>query len=144
MIRGDSTAQQPVIIALSAGAFETQRSAALAAGCNAFISKPFQERNLLGMLAEYLDVDYIMQPTYDEPTEAPACGASLSSMMNGASMPESWVQHVNQAAKHLNSEAISQLIEELPVESQQLKYGLKKLVQDFDFDKIIELTHETI
>ncbi len=144
VIRADSTVPQPLIIALSAGAFETQRSAALAAGCDAFISKPFQERNLLGMLAEYLDVDYVMQPISDEPTNDHAFDAPLSSMMNLSSMPESWVQHINQAAKHLNAEAISQLIEELPVESQQLKYGLRKLVQDFDFDKIIELTHETI
>lgn len=53
----------PVIIALTANAFEEDRLYALSVGCDDFVRKPCQESTILDKLAEHLGVQYI----YSEP-----------------------------------------------------------------------------
>jgi CheY-like chemotaxis protein len=50
------------IIASSASVFDSHQQASLAAGCNAFLPKPFQAEMLLGLLQELLNLTWI----YDE------------------------------------------------------------------------------
>ncbi|MEL6814304.1 MAG: AAA family ATPase [Cyanobacteria bacterium J06598_3] len=50
--------RQPKIIALSASTRPDEQAAAIAAGCNLFMGKPFQERQLLACLSEQIGVQY--------------------------------------------------------------------------------------
>ncbi|HEX2862710.1 MAG TPA: response regulator, partial [Lacunisphaera sp.] len=52
----------PCIIAVSASTHEGQRQAALAAGCAAFLAKPFYEEALLTLLANHLGVVWRYAP----------------------------------------------------------------------------------
>ncbi|NER82580.1 MAG: response regulator, partial [Leptolyngbya sp. SIO1D8] len=52
----------PKIIAVTASAFEEERQTALAAGCDDFIRKPFQEAILFETLATHLNIRYQYQP----------------------------------------------------------------------------------
>lgn len=56
------------IIALTAQAFEEERQAVFAAGCDGFVRKPIHEAALFGTIAENLGVTYIYQG--DDPSEA--------------------------------------------------------------------------
>ncbi len=60
---GDSSVSKScrstVIIALTAQALPHNRAFALAAGCNAYMTKPFQADMLLSTMAEYLDIEYL-------------------------------------------------------------------------------------
>lgn len=56
----------PVIIALTASAFEEERAAALAAGCDDFISKPFHEAEIFAALSRHLHVAFV----YEAPQES--------------------------------------------------------------------------
>ncbi|WP_143467639.1 PAS domain S-box protein [Leptolyngbya ohadii] len=49
----------PIIIALTAQAAEADRTLALTAGCNDYISKPFQEEMLLNTMKRYLGIQYV-------------------------------------------------------------------------------------
>ena len=60
-IRANSVEQETVIIALTASAFEQRRINCLAAGCDDFVSKPFQKDVLLEKIAQYLGVRYLYQ-----------------------------------------------------------------------------------
>jgi light-regulated signal transduction histidine kinase (bacteriophytochrome)/CheY-like chemotaxis protein len=51
-------ARSPIIIALTANAFEEERQEALAIGCDDFIRKPCQEEIVFAKIAEYLGVKY--------------------------------------------------------------------------------------
>jgi CheY-like chemotaxis protein len=50
--------QRPVIIAVTANAFDQAREAALAAGFHDFIAKPFKKEELLAMIADHLGITY--------------------------------------------------------------------------------------
>ncbi len=63
---------RPVIIALSANAFESTRLECLAAGCNDFIAKPLDMNILLDKLRSYLNLEWIHTPMDAGPAvEAP-------------------------------------------------------------------------
>ncbi|MBD2694685.1 AAA family ATPase [Anabaena catenula] len=51
--------QKTVIIALTASAFEEQRTEILAAGCNDFVRKPFSADVIFEKIAQYLGVQYV-------------------------------------------------------------------------------------
>lgn len=64
-IRAKNWHKPPIIIALTANAFEEERSIALSVGCDDFVRKPFQENIILEKIAEYLGVQY----TYAAPSD---------------------------------------------------------------------------
>ncbi|HEY9296242.1 MAG TPA: response regulator, partial [Phormidium sp.] len=60
-IKAHPQGKNTVIIALTASAFEEQRSAILKAGCNDFMPKPFRSEILFEKIAKYLGVRYIYE-----------------------------------------------------------------------------------
>ncbi|MGA9377866.1 MAG: PAS domain S-box protein [Phormidium sp.] len=55
-------------------------------------------------------------------------------------MPDDWIVELHQASRACHRKAIKQLITQIPPEYSFLAKGLERLNQDFDFDKIMELT----
>ena len=55
----------PAIVALTASALEEDRSIIMSTGCDRFIRKPFQEKEIFGVIADLLGVEYL----YDEVLE---------------------------------------------------------------------------
>jgi len=55
-LRAELGADAPCIVAVSASAHNGQHAAALAAGCAAFLAKPFREDHLFGLIGRHLDL----------------------------------------------------------------------------------------
>ncbi|MCP5035832.1 MAG: response regulator, partial [Actinomycetia bacterium] len=60
-IKGATQGQATVIIALTASAFEEERSVVLSAGCDDFMRKPFRAAELLETMAHHLGVVYVYE-----------------------------------------------------------------------------------
>ncbi len=132
----------PVIIGLTASAFEENRAMVLEAGCNDFASKPFREDVIFQKMAEHLGVRYL----YEEISGAQVSSHSLllpgdcltvTECLQGMS-PE-WKTQLYQAASELDDEAIACLISQIPDSHTALATLLTNLVTQLRFDKIIEL-----
>ncbi len=145
-IKATIKGQATVIIALTASAFEEERTVVLDAGCNDFMRKPFREEMLWEKMAEHLGVRYLYQESEEN---------SQSTIDNRQSnidrpldvhlsqMPTEWVTQLHQAACECSDDLIFELIEQIPQEHTTLAIALKDLAENFLFDKIMELTKVT-
>ncbi|GAB4280080.1 MAG: hypothetical protein Fur0025_07730 [Oscillatoriaceae cyanobacterium] len=148
-IKSHLQGQATVIIALTASAFEENRSIILSAGCDDFVRKPCREEVLLAKIAEYLGVRYIYEPIatsenedgFAASTEERAGGSSETALLEV--MPPEWIAAVHQAAIAANSRVILQLLEQIPEAERPLSHNLRTWVDNFRFDKIIALTEDS-
>lgn len=120
------------IIALSAQALDRDRQAALAAGCNDHLSKPFQAAVLLKMMARHLGLDAeapVVPPPPPEP--APCLDLDL--------LPTDWLTALEDAATCGDDGAIHALAAELPPAQAALAQQIQTLAQQYQFEHILHV-----
>jgi two-component system, sensor histidine kinase and response regulator len=129
------------IIALTASAFEEQRSHILEVGCDDFVRKPFREQVIFDKIAEHLGVSYIYDQESDrlKAQKQTSLGHQKIAASDLAEMSPEWIAELNQAAIEVDSDRILQLIEQIPATHTHLAAGLTDLVRRFCFDEILDL-----
>jgi response regulator RpfG family c-di-GMP phosphodiesterase len=135
-IREHPQGQETVIIALTASVFEEDQEKVFIAGCDEFMSKPFQERLVFEKLAQYLGVQYIYTVVEKEPEKL---GVDTLSPEDIAVMSSEWLEEMYQAAYYLDTEAMNELIKEIPASKPTLFSALIDSVNNFKYDQIMEL-----
>lgn len=135
-----------IIIALTASAFEEERVAILATGCDDFVRKPLAENILMEKMAQYLKVEYRYEdatPLETSALEAASPSAKLTARdLRG--MPTEWIEQLHRAAQIADEEMILQLIDQIPEQQQLLADHLRSLVYDFYLENIISLAQESL
>ncbi|MBW4491547.1 MAG: response regulator [Oscillatoria princeps RMCB-10] len=132
-----------IIFALTASAFDEQRQMILSAGCDDFLSKPFQAEVLLEKISEYLGVQYEweQESAAAEQNKAQAEKLTDSDLMNLLSeMPPEWVAQVGDAASEGSDDRVLELLEQIPAEKAALASALRDLAENFQFGEIMQLT----
>jgi len=147
-IRCQSDSQTPIIIALTAYASHSDRASALQAGCNDYVTKPFQVETLFAKMEEYLGVRYVYaadQPQLSRTTqpETSVQGNQLTPERLSV-MPLSWIEMLSEVAQLCDDEEIFSLIEQIPPEETLLITTLSHLAHNFQFDPIIQLAQAVI
>jgi PAS domain S-box-containing protein len=135
----------PVIIALTASAFEEDRVAILATGCDDFVRKPLAEHILMEKMAQYLDVQYRYEDALPGESELPS--TTKPDKLSAADlqiMPAAWIEQLHRAAQIADEEMILQLIDQIPDSQQSLIHQLQALVYDFHLETIISISQESI
>ncbi|MDJ0649042.1 MAG: ATP-binding protein [Xenococcaceae cyanobacterium MO_188.B19] len=130
---GDKT----IIIALTASAFEEQKDKVLSIGCDDFIRKPFAESLIFEKMTEYLGVEYIFEET--SPVET-TLTENTTDALDLSSLPSELITKIRDAAIAVDGEQIEQLLAHIPADSQNVAEAIKKMIGNYDFDGIIELT----
>ena len=137
-----------IIIALTASAFEEERQKILSIGCDDFIRKPFTQEVLLEKLSQHLGVKYTNQvettntTVVDQSTQIFVSVAELKSRLSQMS-PE-WLQHIYYAAASCSDELILELLKQIPSENGQVFKVLRDLANNYQFEKIMELTKRNV
>jgi PAS domain S-box-containing protein len=143
-IRSLSLTDQTVIIGLTASAFEQDRGAVLAAGCNDFVRKPASASVIFETMAQYLGVRYIYAeeiPQDHNPNSTYFSQKKVDWQQNiiQAMSPE-WIGQFHQATLIGRDQEMLELIQEIPEDHQDLAQVLTDLTHNFEFDKILEIT----
>ncbi|HEY9863568.1 MAG TPA: response regulator, partial [Candidatus Obscuribacterales bacterium] len=130
--KGNATA----IIALTASVLEEEKAIVLSAGCDDFMRKPFTEDRIFEVLVQHLGVKYIyaeLQPILDINSENELMNEDLTMMS------QDWINQLYQASSEADSQAVIELIGEIPETETYLRQRLKNLVHKFQFEQIIDL-----
>jgi len=143
-IKSHLKGQATVIMALTASAFEEQRTMILSAGCDDFVRKPFREEVLLEKIATYLGVRYIYEDLSQPTSQKLGEKVEVLTSEALAVMPKKWRSQLYLAAKGCNDEELLTLIEQIPEPHAALKPRLIDLVNNFRLDIIIDLTQSFI
>ncbi|MGC9525942.1 MAG: GAF domain-containing protein [Limnospira sp.] len=136
-IKCSDAADTPAIVAITASAFSEQKQDCLDAGCDDFISKPFRREQVLEILAEYLAIEYTDRPPETEATDGNGRVALDAGQLSA--MPPEWREQLHYAAQLGNDLTILSLIEQIPPEQSDLIRGLTAVVENFQFEQLIEL-----
>jgi signal transduction histidine kinase/CheY-like chemotaxis protein len=137
-IRKKDRGRETIIIALTANAFEEQRANIFAIGCDDLVCKPFQESVIWEKMAQYLGIEYLYE---DFSSIAPQ---EVFKPEDLQVMSIEWVKELQKAAIEVDGSALDRLIEQIPVDRHNLVRGLRQLMQNYDFDRILDLVGEII
>ncbi|MCG8617658.1 MAG: ATP-binding protein [Desulfobacterales bacterium] len=122
---------RPVIIALTASAFEEDRIRVLRKGADDFMRKPFNETELLAKIAEHLDISYI----YEEEDASPPVQEAPSER-SVASLPPELKAAFREAAVQADYDRAVALVEDIRQEDDALAGYLLPLIDQYQFDKL--------
>lgn len=139
-IKSHPKGKDTIIIALTAIAFEEDRSAIFQAGCDDFMVKPFREEILLEKMSTHLGLRYLYADALPHPSFNSLTPVKCVTSSDLSIMPEEWLLQMYRAALAVDDYQVIDLIEEIPESETDLINGLKDLVDNFRMDIIIELT----
>jgi CheY-like chemotaxis protein len=128
--------QEPIIIALTASVFEQDRDKIIMNGCNDFMSKPFQPREIFDKLAQYLGVQYIYEVIEQSSEKLLVETISVEDL---SVMSPQWLEEMYQAAYYLDNEIMKELITQIPESKASLSKALTDAINNFNSDRIMEL-----
>lgn len=116
----------------------------IACGCDDFVRKPFQANEIFAKMAQYLGVQYLYE---DAPLAELAENSSNQPIKLTVDsfrvMSSEWVAKVHQRAAEGNDILLLELMQAIPEEQTALKIALTNLVENFQFEEIINLTQSS-
>ena len=137
-IKSRSLTSSPAIVALTASTSEEERSLFKESGCDDFVDKPVAENIIFDKIAQHLGVRYVYHTTV-----APTKKRYNLSGDRLQVMSEGWIEQIEQAAASLDTELLTVLFGQIPPEHSDLTAALQKLVDNFDFDKILRAIEQS-
>ncbi|NJR61311.1 MAG: PAS domain S-box protein [Cyanobacteria bacterium CRU_2_1] len=141
LIRQQEQGNPTKIVALTASAFEEQRSQILATGCDEVVHKPYKVEDLYTTIAKHLGVRYVYAADHNQETAIQDLNSIQAiSAVDLEIMPEAWRTELRHATACLNEEQCLELIEQIPPQHSDLARALENLVNTYRFDIIMNLT----
>jgi signal transduction histidine kinase/CheY-like chemotaxis protein len=142
-IKSHLQGQATIIIALTASTLEEEKAVVLSAGCDDFVRKPFREEIIFEKMAHYLGVRYVYENLdYEDNSELVSIEKLTAEAL--AIMSDEWLEELSEAASLIDEQLISQLLTQIPTEHKTLAKAIQKQMDDFDFDRIMNLAQTAV
>ncbi|XXY55036.1 ATP-binding protein [Sorangium sp. So ce269] len=141
-IKSSPRGRETVVVAMTASAFEQNRSLAAEAGCDDFVSKPFRDADIFNLLTKHLGARF----EHDDrlaasSSKAPAPAArSVDLARAAADLPPSLRKDLRRAATRLDAKAVQAAIEQFRPEDAELAGAVAELARGYRFDSILALS----
>ncbi len=129
----------PVIIALTASAFEQERNNFLAAGCDGLIGKPYHASMIAMLLEQHLQVKFI----YPDQKSAIASVQEVLSLEDLLKLPPEWLSSFEEIVMMGIPEEMEEAIAKLGSEHQAIVGHFHHLITEFEFNELLNLVQNT-
>lgn len=139
-IKLSTKGQATAVLALTASAFEHERAAITAAGCDDFVSKPVRSNQIFEKMAEHLGIKFVYETTQSTNREE----TSADEPITLAALPNQWIVTLQQAAESIDVEAANMVIDWIRANNPALADTLADLVANYRFDKLQTLLQEGV
>lgn len=130
------TERNAPVIAITAGVFETDRKPILESGFDDLILKPVRIDAIWAILEKHLQAELIY--AVEEESQPQQISKSLDEALR--TLPDEQVTRLQKAAIEANRITTFAVIDEIRTVDAELADGLTALVDNFRFDKLVELT----
>jgi signal transduction histidine kinase/DNA-binding response OmpR family regulator len=138
--QSDAAYTPPIIIALTASAFEDERATALAVGCDDFIRKPFRESDILYALTHHLSARFVYEELERGDREDTVPPGVIEAALAETS-PE-WLADLNRTTVEGDIERMETLIEQIEAQNTNLASALTRLAYNFEYEEILTLIQQ--
>jgi len=141
MIKKQGGQNAPPVIAVTASAFEEEKSKVLATGCDDYIRKPILEENIFNSITEHLGVEFIYEEGRFSPDSSPVTSELVFLTAESlSSLPEDLLKELKIKSLELDQQAMKRLIQKIRAQGHlEIAQGLEILVTEFQFEKIHDL-----
>jgi len=137
LIKASPHGKATTIIALTASSFEEERTDILAAGCDDFLRKPFQESDLFALMQKHLGVRFVYQ---DDSATAPLFSVPVVDVAALAELPVALRSTLEQALIQLDTVTVTNTIDAVP--DAPLAHALEMMANEFQYNRILHLIQD--
>ncbi len=138
-IRQKQNGADTKIIALTASAFDQDRSEIFLAGCNEIISKPFQDQEIFESIRKYLNLRYIYGEQSSSDAALNSCELTITDLQK---LPVSWKKEFCREVREGDQEAILSCLQQIQSDYPNMARLLVEMVENFQFDKLMDLIEQ--
>lgn len=138
-IRSHIKGQAPVIVALTASAFEHERIMVLSAGCDDFVRKPVRENTIYDKLSEHLGIQFVYE---DDDAEVADESAEKLEGTDLRSISSDLLLRLAEAVEEFDQELAAEVVDLIQANHPALADRLRKLVSAYQFEEIEILVKE--
>jgi len=139
-IRELHSAHQVKIVALTANVFDDKKEDALSIGCDDILYKPFKAREVFDVLKQQLGVRY----RYQDKLSDPVVTIKVPTSTEFDRLPQSVLEDIKISAAQLDGDGVKKAIGRVLSVESELYQGILVLVQDFRYDKILDLCEQSV
>ena len=133
-IKAQAKGKAPIIIAITAQAFEKDRQNTFIAGCDDFISKPFIRDELLHTIARHLNIEYRYLEDEEQIKQIQSDIVLFEEILE--SLSPDWVGQFAKAIVNLDIRLLLNLILLLQPIEKNLASSLESWVRNYDYDSL--------
>ncbi|WP_437742708.1 ATP-binding protein [Sorangium sp. So ce1504] len=138
-IKASARGHEAVVVAMTASAFEQNRALAAEAGCDDFVSKPFRDADILGLLTKHLGARFEYEERAAEPGAAQGAPA-VDLARAAAGLPAALRKDLRRAATRLDAKAVQATLDRFRPEDADLAGAVAELARGYRFDSILALS----
>lgn len=135
-LKGMETGRATPIIAVTASAFGEDESTVMEAGVDAYIRKPFQEKEIFATIERLLGLRYVYTNEKDETHAEPEAAALTPEAL--AALPKELIQAMRQAVAEGDMASLTELIGQVEKVDSNVARGLQALADRYDYEKLGE------
>ncbi len=134
---GNNNSERPVIIAITANAFEEEKLATLEKGFDDFVSKPFKESVIFEKIKKHLAVSYIYEVSGNS-NESISINENEDVFAKAQVLPSDWKSAMKLAIEQVNLDQMHALIKQLHDQDSSLANVIQSKVDQFEYEKVLE------